>query len=255
MTGSDQIFSSRFEGGGTAWIGKCFLMVCIVGVGAAIGKLSITCIGLILVFTLFRAVIPYFNLVNELRNDRCECRLEREALMEIPTNDLAELIEIDNDEDGSVMKMARLAALSSDQMTVKQIWETFSSSYDSYWDSKMGPLQDSADQAPVLGLAGSLLGIVAALSALGSGAADNNALFEAMSTMALTTLVGGGAYVLISGLYRDAFNQVESHRSDLLFIAKNMNGNHGGEVAGGPTVSDDDNPFDLFSKALNGGAA
>lgn len=248
MSGQDQAFGGVAPGvHGVGWCGKCLGMAGAVGVGWSVGQLSSTCLGLIGGFTVLRAIGPYLGSMSELAADKRLSKDERNALIGTPIEDIEDIFGIDETQAGSVFKLAKMLCMSSNRISKKESTESFFEAFDSYWDERLSPLQDAADQAPVLGLAGSLLGIVAALAALGGGDAGNQALFDAMSTMALTTLFGGGAYILISGLARDASNQIAKHRSDLMFTAKMFF--RGDEYTpGGVPGGDDNNPYDLFSK-------
>lgn len=248
MSGNEQSFGGTPGTDGIGWTLKCGGMAGAVAIGWSVGQLSNTCLGLIGGFTAIRAVKPYVGSMSELAADKRLCKDERDALIGTPIEDIEDVFGIDVAQAGSVFKLAKMLCISSNRVSKKEAVKAFFAAFDAYWNARLSPLQDAADQAPVLGLAGSLLGIVAALAALGGGDANNQALFDAMSTMALTTLSGGGAYILISGLARDAANQVAKHRSDLMFIAK-MFFRGDDDVPGGvPTGGDDLNPFDLFSK-------
>ena len=187
--------------------------------GAAANQLSSTCLGVIGVFSLTQAIVPYFKAMAELRADKATCRAERAALQEIPIEKRDRILAIDAQQSGSVFKLAKLILASPDQTAMADSEEAFIEAYDSHWARQLGPISDSATAAPVLGLSGSLLGIIAALAALGQ-AGNEAALYLAMTTMATTTLVGGMAYVLILGLVRKAVEAVNQHRSDLKFTAK-----------------------------------
>ncbi|TWU59590.1 MotA/TolQ/ExbB proton channel family protein [Crateriforma conspicua] len=248
MSSHERAFGGPPPGsGGMEWGAKCGLMAGVVGVGWSVGQLSNTCLGLIGGFTAFRAVKPYVGAMSELSADKRLCRDEREALIGTPIDDIEDVFGIDESQAGSVFRLAKLLCSTSNRVSKEEVTTAFFAAFDAYWEERLSSLQDAADQAPVLGLAGSLLGIVAALAALGSSAADNQALFDAMSTMALTTLLGGSAYVLISGLARDAANQVARHRSDLMFVAKMLSRGDEDTPGGTPAGGDSLNPFDLFS--------
>ena len=219
MTVNEQIFSNASTREGLGWIAKCSLIGGAVAAGAAANQLSNTCLGVIGVFSLTQAIVPYFKSMAELRADKATCRAERTALQEIPIEKLDRVLAIDAQHSGSVFKLAKLILASPDQTTIADSEEAFLEAYDSHWERRLGSIADAATAAPVLGLSGSLLGIIAALAALGL-AGNDAALYQAMTTMATTTLVGGMAYVLILGLVRKAFEAVNQHRSDLKFTAK-----------------------------------
>lgn len=249
----DAIFESTPAGvRGLGWMFKCAAMAGIVAIGWRVGQLGYTCLALIAGYTALRAVIPYFSNMRAMATDRTKCAAERMGLIGTPTSDIADIHAIDDTQAGSVFKLVKLVCRSSDRASRLEVIESFFAAFDAYWDERLGPLQDAADEAPVLGLSGSLLGIVAALGALSTGVSDNQALFDGMSTMALTTLAGGAAYILISGLSRDAANQVQKHRSDLMFVAlmfvRDDSDLHSGSVAAEP---DEPNPFDLFSREVS----
>lgn len=248
MSGHNQAFDGPPPGSaGMGWALTCGGMAGVVAAGWFAGQLSNTCLGLIGGFTAIRAIKPYAGSMSELASDKRLCRDEVDALTGTPIEDIEDLFGIDETRSGSVFKLVKLLTVSSNRTTKAEAVASFFEAFDSYWESRLSPLQDAADQAPVLGLAGSLLGIVAALAALGGGAANNQALFDGMSTMALTTLTGGGAYVLISGLARDASNQVAKHRSDLMSVATMFFLGDDDLPGGAPNHGDDFNPFDLFS--------
>jgi len=93
--------------------------------------------------------------------------------MEISVNDGASFETIDESDAGSVFKLAKVITTSSNRATKQEASDTFFSSYDSYWERVLSPLEDAADQAPVLGLSGTLLGMVAALPSLGAAGGND----------------------------------------------------------------------------------
>lgn len=223
MKHNETIFSGAPSG--IRWIALCLLMGAAVLAGRLTGQLSDVCLLLILGFSIHRAVLPYFWAMEELKFDKMLCSHERPALAEVSVDKLDQLSEINAREAGSVFKLAQLVG-STEKRNRKGGIPAFFEAFDSHWNRRLSSIQDAADQAPVLGLAGSLLGIIDALSVLASPSQDQQALYAAMSTMALTTLAGGAAYILISGLFREASNAVEHHRSDLTFISEMLNDGH-----------------------------
>lgn len=251
MNRRDVIFTSRSGESGAAWGLGCIAMSCAVVAGYACGQLLWSCLGLIAAFAVWRGGLPYlkhFGPGGELPADRKDCRDEREILIDVPAERKEEVLSIDSDGVGSVMHLVRMAAGSHGRLTPDELWETFAGLFDSHWEQRLGPLKDAAEQAPVLGLAGSMLGLVDALSVLAAGA-DKAALYEAMSTTSLTTLAGGAAYVLLSGLHRAASNQVNSHRGDLEFVSRNI---LRAEAPRATELPRPDSPLDVFSPHLNG---
>ena len=101
------------------------------------------------------------------------------------------------------------------------------------WNAELMPLTTSSEQAPLLGLGGSLVGMIGGISSL-SGAISVNAadgmlpgfldLVNSMSTMITTTLAGCfGAFLLI-GLSAIANSGLARHLAELRMIATLMIG-------------------------------
>ena len=219
MTSHERIFNDAPTSEGLGWIMKCGLITGVVVAGWQVGQLANTCLGVIGTFAITEAIIPYLKAMNELRADKSVCRAERSALQEISTDKRDRILAIDASQAGSVFKLTQLMSGAPDQTTMANSEDSFFAAFDSHWEGQLDPISDAAGAAPVLGLSGSLLGIIAALAALGQSG-DDAALYRAMTTMATTTLVGGMAYVLILGLVRKAYKAVNQHRSDLKFTAK-----------------------------------
>lgn len=213
---SEVIFRTTDDTAGLRWILACAAMAAVIAAGWMLNQLTACSLLLIVSFTIVRGVVPYFASTNHVAKDQGLCQEERSALVSTAAADSAELLSVDTTTAGSVFKLGSqivAAGKHSDQAV-----RAFFAAFDSYWSKRLAPMQDAADQAPVLGLAGSLIGIADAIQSLANGN-DNENLYSSLAVMALTTLCGGAAYILISGLARDAEGRVAQHRSDLQHVA------------------------------------
>lgn len=244
---------------GIGWMAKCVAMAAIIGAGTFFGQLQNTCIALLTGFTVIRGIMPFLSSMLELRTDQGHCAEEQEAIAEIPVENREHVNALAEEEDksGRVFELVIWILASRDRMSPKTAVDVFLTRFDTYWENRLSVLDEAADQAPVLGLGGSLLGLAAGLqtfSASSREATPGNpgVLFEALSTMCLTTLAGCGAYMIIAGLSRLAHNAVANHRAALKTIGNEFSSDSeetNAEDDDEESPDDDDDLFDLIRGA------
>ena len=95
---------------------------------------------------------------------------------------------------------------------------------DRYWTERLAGLVESGDMSPAIGLAGSLLGSLAAFQTLAAGAGGDGMapLFVAAGVMMLTTLAGCAGYLLGTGLATKAQAAVIKFGADLDVLANKL---------------------------------
>ena len=192
------------------------------------------------------AYLPYVRGMAELAADVDECAADRHALTEIDL-DRADGVVAEAAEGGasSVLTLAATAAracLRGGGGGPK----AFFAAFDAHWQALLGPIRVVAEVAPVLGLLGSLIAIAAAVRALAAGPGGDDALYDALATMAFTTIAGGAGMLFASELHRRAADRVAAHRADLVFVA-------GGLTWGEPTAAAAEppaNPLDVLAAAV-----
>lgn len=259
MSEQESAFARDPIGPGVGWMTKCVGIAAIIGAGAFFGQLKNTCLVLLGGFTVIRGIVPFLSGMQELRTDQDRCAEEQEALSTISVNNVDQVraLSDEDDEAGSVFKMVQWIIDCRDRMAPETSVEVFLSRFDAYWEDRLSVLDEAADQGPVFGLGGSLLGLTAGLETFAAGAGgaepgNPGVLFSALSTMCLTTLAGCGAYMIIAGLSRLAQNAVAHHRAALKaignqFIRKDDEPDTGDNDDDG--TDDDDDLYDLQGAA------
>lgn len=197
---------------GSAWIGKCLAAGIAVVVAWQTGSLKEVTLLIIVGFVLFRGVLPFFLAMRELLTDMSRSREERQVLASVSVVKADEIADQDSSEAGSYFKLVQAVIVSRDRMSATTATRAYLSRFDAYWTAKLQSLADAGEFCPMLGLMGTLCGLVLLLEQLG---ADTKSLLPALSTVFQTTLAGVFGYLTVSGLASIARNAVGKFRSEL----------------------------------------
>jgi len=129
-----------------------------------------------------------------------------------------QLVTMDMSEAGTVLRMYAAIKASEGRMSKNETIDVFLAVERHRWQEQLISLDNAADQTPVLGLAGSLIGI---LGSLGAGA-NIEMLQQAMSVMISTTLLGCCGAVWLIRLHGIGQSAIDRHVAELEIIAKFM---------------------------------
>lgn len=204
---------------GSEWMAKCCGLIAAIACGWVMGELQLFCLVAIAAFVVVQGLIPFFRVTQRLAIDQGRCQFE---VQELKTSglELAERLPgLDRAEMGTVFRLAIAVQQSTGRTSKEEAATRFLDNDAESWQHAVSPLDNSSEQAPLLGLGGSLLGILQSLNQLGDLEGGLGALGEAMSTMVSTTLVGCGCALLLMGLAAIANNAVARHLTYLRRIA------------------------------------
>jgi biopolymer transport protein ExbB/TolQ len=202
---------------GRQWIAKCLLFVLIIVTGWLVDYLQTACVVAIGLFIVAQGILPFLAIAKDLQADRRQCREEKRVLQQSAASEAGRLLEIDVTEAGSIFKLLAAIKRAAGRVAQEEAAERFLAAMEQQWQERLRPLDDAAEQAPVLGFGGSLLGI---LSGLGSMQTLGDAGFSAgVATMASTSLIGCVGALVQAGLASSAQAAVTRHLAELRVIA------------------------------------
>ena len=218
---------------GMQWTGKWLVLSGAVFVGSMLDCLQEVSVAVIVIFVSLQGFRPFLRFTRSLVADRKKCRKETDDLKEVGIENAKHLRHLDTSQAGSVLCLANAIHSSSDRLNKKEAGELFLAVAEQEWDAECVPIATSAQQAPILGVLGSLLGLMSGIGRLtvamaGDGPEEMQVafsqLFNAMGTMVTTTLAGCAGALLLSGLAAISHSAVQRHIAELRMIAALMGG-------------------------------
>jgi len=210
-----EIFIQQLPSTGRKWMVQCATMAGVIGAGWVTGQLQFTCVAVIGTFVFSFGLVPFWSLAKSLKLDSQRC-LDEKGVLQTSRIEVADKIARVNQADmGSVFLLLASIKNSEGRVGKRQAVKLFLEVAREQWLEMLSPVQIAAEQAPLLGLFGSLLGI---LSSLNNSAGDIS-LEASMATMVSTTIIGcAGAFLLI-GLAARGGKAVDRHIAELEFLA------------------------------------
>ena len=183
-----------------------------IAAGWWFGQLTIVCLVMIGLHVWWQGLIPISRAIGEIDTDTHHCAEEMGAFQRAPVESLSVFETLDTSDAGSLMKLVAAVALSGDRMEPERALEIHLKEIRQPQEARLKQAATAAEQATMLGLGGSFLGLLGSLQ----GGAE---LTDGVGTMLLTTLAGVlGAFALM-GLGGAAGRALDRHMNDLEIAA------------------------------------
>ncbi len=157
------------------------------------GRLQTVCLIVIGGLTLYRVFVDYFRrFASMLTIDAKRSAEEFNELKSVSADQIKELATIDTRGTGSLFQIISAIAKYSDRASKEVIVRRHLKVLRESLEAALQPVQDAVQKCPMLGLGGSLLGMLSALHEFSIGG-DPAAVSAGMSMMVSTTLAGCAA--------------------------------------------------------------
>ena len=189
-----------------------FLIVSVITAGWISNQITNVCLLLIASHVFWNGVRPLWHIVSGVGNDASKCAQELNEFQNASLENLCVLKSIDTSDGGSLMQLVATVARSGDRMTPERALDIHLNSIRQPYIEHSLKAATTAEQATMLGLGGSFIGLLSSLN----GGAD---LAAGVGTMLLTTVAGVLGAFLLMGLLDVANKSVEQHISDLRIAA------------------------------------
>lgn len=201
---------------GFEWTGKSVACVGLIGTGWQLGKLQLAVNSVIGGFVLTQGVIPFVRLSRRIGADRrCNFKAVRE-LQEYGTDWIAALVNQDLTGAGTIYECLAAIQAADGRLNNDDVAEELLEVVKQDLQAMLLPLEAAAALTPVLGLGGSILGVIGILTAGG----DDAAVQAAMTTMFSSTGVGCAASFLLGGLAAIGQSAINRHMSAVKLVVQ-----------------------------------
>jgi len=220
----ENIFQTNLAAQGTRWILMCVLVVAAIAAGWHYDQLSLACNVVIVAFVLIQGVAPYLALQASFMKDVEECRQDLKPFQSLSIGKLLEVAKMPSDGACSLTKLIIGMLSNRDRMTKSDALQFSLDLARRDWEAKAAPLETASDVAPMLGLGGSLVGLLSGLAAMAQSfnSADGlvmdtglGTLMAGMSTMITTTIFGCLGALLMIGLASRSNKAIDRHIAEL----------------------------------------
>ena len=230
----------------SVWTVKCVLIAGAIAFGWIWDCLKTTCSSVIALFVVSEGVLPYLKFVRGIKHDQLLCRVALEHMQEMETEWREEwdqyLAAKDLKDASSLEKMYAAMQQSCETSSKQKVAKSFLALEGERWRQQLTSLEVAAQQTPMLGLGGSLIGCLSSLVAT----AGSPGLQDSMATMFLTTLVGCAGSFYLLGLSEIGNGRIDRHIAELEAVANYL-------IDGkSPDGQDDDSVDDSFVSLFEG---
>ncbi len=224
---SAEFFSARSSRAAGGWLILCAAFVAAAWAGIQSDQLFLTTLGLIFGFVLAQGVIPALILILELQGDAKKCRREESVFRTITLEELRNLPRRSRRRTGSLYALIYAVCFHASRITKSQAVESFLKVVAETYRARLERIQLSSEQAPLLGLAASMVGILLTLLHLGTAmqSQDQEVIrasfadaFSAFSVMVATTLAGCAGSFVVMGLASIADTAANRHLAELRLL-------------------------------------
>jgi len=216
---TSELFSQKPWGDGLLWATKCVGLASVIGAGWMTGYLQATCVMAIIGFVVWQGLLPFAGLSRDLDLDIQRCHGEKVELQDCGIELASAFTNLDTRESGSIFRLCVAIKKNEDRLNKAEAVGLFLEVAEKHWKKKLLPIDNAAEQAPLLGLGGSLLGILGALANLANTGAESVGLHQSMAVMVSTTLAGCAGALLLIGLAAIARGAIDRHLAELQLIA------------------------------------
>lgn len=219
MSHSAQVFAQRPDWLWWGWSSKCVAIAVTIIVGWMIGQLLIVSVLAILSFVATQGVRPSRSLAVAIADDASLCRDEKSELQRLGPDAFEYLDQIDTSDAGSLLRLLLAIRLTSDRTDTSEALDHLTRVAKQSWERQLAPIDLAAEQAPLMGLGGSLLGLATSLS--GGQGTD---LMAGIGTMVCTTMAGCAGSFLLLGLASINRTSIDRHIAELRMTAAQLLG-------------------------------
>jgi biopolymer transport protein ExbB/TolQ len=211
------LFTEDPKRDGRVWMRKCFVLGSIVLVGWLTGYLQAASILAIAIFGVVQGILPYRSVIAAYLRDANSCRQEKAALQNLTFAQAANIAQIQTPNMGTLFRGVQFILAQQDRLDGKAALSVFLALERSIWEKRLAPLANSVEQAPTLGLFGTVVGLALGMGEL-TASAGPQGMVAAIGTALGTTLAGCVAGFLLSGLYSIAETGVERHLAEIKLL-------------------------------------
>lgn len=217
--GPTRFFSESPTAECSRWLAKCGALAAGVGVGWGVGLLQEASVGAIGTFTFAQGLRPAAAVARELWRDIQSCSAERSLLQQISSSDAERVANGGGHDAGTLFRLIQFALRNQGRVSKEEAAKLFVAIEEYEWDRRLEPLANARDQAPTLGMFGTVIGLGAGVSELADGSGGSAGMAVAIGTALTTTLAGcAGAFVLV-GLHSILRRRVDRHLAEVRLTA------------------------------------
>ena len=237
-------FTRRVGRDARKWTAIWAMLIAAVMCGWVTGHLSLASMIVIGVFVIWQGLLPYGRFVRPLAGDIAACSEEKQIIQQLTQEKLDQLRSLNAPGSGSLLRLLQAMLQQQDPRRRQAALHQFLLVARRRWEALLEPVETAAGMAPMLGLGGSLIGMVDALRHLANvGLQDGpGSLIEAMVTMASTTMAGCIGALLLIGLVELGRTALNTHLAELEMW--------GGQLLDQPL--EDDDLYQLFDTPSGG---
>lgn len=219
------------------WQTKCGLIALLISFGWLIGLLQVVCNLLILAFGITQGAKVFWRFAKKLDPIRAVAREEFGVMRSTPVESMAEwdkeLETMDLRGAGPVLKMYAAISKNQDRTSKREIVSACLEAEEQSLQQQLAPVRDAGEMCCLLGLTGSLLGILQAVSS-GGGV---EAIEQSMGVMASTSAMGACLAIILMGLSTLGSSAIDRHIAELRLAANLMPGGEVGKSSGEDFIS------------------
>lgn len=206
------------------WLTQCSLIAALIAVGWFTGQLAIICGLLIVANAVIQGLKPQRKFSRQFDPMRRKASEEFQIMRQTDMQEFAhwqERLQTMNLTDaGPVLKLFAAIIKNQDRASKKEIVKQYLELEAQHWYEKLASVTDAIETCLLMGLMGSLLGILQAVTG-GGGVA---VIEQSMGVMAATSAIGAACAITLLGLSTRSHYAIARHIAELGIAANLMPG-------------------------------